>query len=112
VKREDQSMAFPFLRRRAERRSPGSRKRLGYLLVLDELEDRRLLSNLFDAPWRAFDTGAFPGTAFGPNSIAVGDLNGDGRPDVVVGNGHFGEPGISVLFNQSDGVYAPPASYS
>jgi hypothetical protein len=39
-----------------------------------------------------------------PASIAGTDVNGDGRPDLVVGSGV-----VSVLFNLGGGAFAPPA---
>jgi hypothetical protein len=42
------------------------------------------------------------GIGFGPNAVAVGDLNGDAKPDVVVANGRSG---ISVLLNNGDGTF-------
>lgn len=76
----------------------------GYAAVLAPLD------NLFQAPWRGFDTGAF-GHGFGPNSFAVGDLNGDGHLDILVGESFFGSPGISVLINNGDNTFAAPVYY-
>ena len=41
-----------------------------------------------------------------PRSIALGDLNGDGNPDVVVGNS--GSRNISVLLGNGAGAFAAP----
>jgi len=41
--------------------------------------------------------------------VAVADVNGDGRPDVVVGNG--GIPTVSVLLGNGDGTLQAPVSY-
>ena len=66
---------------------------------------------LFQAPWRGFDTGTF-GSGFGPRSFAVGDLDGDGDLDILVGDSFFGSPGISVLKNNGDQTFAAPVYYS
>jgi hypothetical protein len=64
---------------------------------------------LFDAPWRAFNVGAFPNIA--PNSMANGDLDNDGDPDVLVGLYYYGGPGIAVLKANGDGTYGGLAIY-
>src|SRR5581483_2087130 len=66
---------------------------------------------LFQGPWRGFDTGIF-GSGFGPKSFAVGDLDGDGDLDILVGDSFFGSTGISVLKNNGDQTFAAPVYYS
>ena len=44
-----------------------------------------------------------------PTSVAVGDLNADGRPDVAVARG--GANGVSVLLGTGGGSLGPPADY-
>lgn len=68
------------------------------------------VEGLFQAPWRGFDTGIF-GSGFGPASFAVGDLDGDGDLDILVGDSFFGSPGISVLKNNGDQTFAAPVYY-
>jgi hypothetical protein len=68
------------------------------------------IDGLFEAPWRGFDTGTF-GHGFGPSSFAVGDLDGDGDLDILVGDNFFGSPGISVLKNNGDQTFAAPVYY-
>ena len=56
----------------------------------------------FGAP-TMFEVGNFP------DSIAIGDLNGDGRPDLVVANQYHG--GISVLLANGPGTFASQQTY-
>ena len=69
------------------------------------------VQGLFEAPWRGFDTGIF-GQGFGPASFALGDLDGDGDVDILVGDSFFGSPGVSVLKNNGDQTLAAPVYYS
>src|ERR1700722_7932922 len=48
----------------------------------------------------------FPAGTF-PTSVAAGDFNGDGKPDLAVTNQH----GVSVLLNDGTGGFAPPVTY-
>jgi hypothetical protein len=57
------------------------------------------------------DGGLGPPTRLSASSgwaAALGDLNGDGLPDIVASNGL----GVNVFFQQSDGGYSPPIAYA
>src|ERR1019366_4709092 len=42
-------------------------------------------------------------------SVAVADVNGDGKPDVVVGN--CGDSTVGVLLGNGDGTFQPAVTY-
>jgi hypothetical protein len=46
----------------------------------------------------------------GTGSVAVGDFNSDGAPDIAAVNGV--DNTLSVFFNQGDGTFAPQVTYS
>ncbi|MCA1683763.1 MAG: FG-GAP-like repeat-containing protein, partial [Actinobacteria bacterium] len=49
---------------------------------------------------------------FAPRSLAVGDFNEDGAPDLAVGNsGGRGTRDVSLLLGAGDGSFAPPVFY-
>ncbi len=68
----------------------------------------------------AFSSGSAPSFAaarnypavYGPKSVAIGDLNGDGRPDLATANANYGGAGtVSVLLNRGDGSFRAKADY-
>jgi hypothetical protein len=59
-------------------------------------------------PSHAYPTGQ-PGDELGAWSIAVGDVTGDGKPDIATGNP--GAKSVSVLANSGRGAFEPPANY-
>jgi hypothetical protein len=71
-----------------------------------------------DGTFQAPSITTFPG--FSPDSIAVGDFNGDGKPDVALANeGSFDQAtgftegqGVSVMLGNGDGTFQAPALYS
>jgi Bacterial Ig-like domain (group 3)/FG-GAP-like repeat/FG-GAP repeat len=56
--------------------------------------------------WSEFKAGSFP------NSVAVGDFNHDGHPDIVVANDKSNIGTVSVLINRGDGTFANPVAYA
>jgi Bacterial Ig-like domain (group 3)/FG-GAP-like repeat len=50
------------------------------------------------------------GSLSGARSVAVADVNGDGRPDVLVGNSFSGT--VGVLLGNGDGTFQAPVEYN
>jgi hypothetical protein len=78
--------------------------------VLEALEDRVLPR--FAAPV-SYNVGTqatpFNGSV-GADGVAVGDFNGDGKPDLAVVHGADGT--VNILLNKGDGTFKPPVSYA
>ena len=47
-----------------------------------------------------------------PYALALGDLNGDGRLDVVTANENGSETGLSVMLGNGDGTLAEHVDYA
>src|SRR5947209_6216487 len=75
-----------------------------YRPVLEVLEDRTLLS-FITAPTYAVGSN--------PQSVAVGDFNGDGIPDVAVASlGNGGDKStLSILLGKGDGTFQAAQNY-
>ncbi len=57
------------------------------------------------APVLTYNPGGWP-----PMSAAIGDLNGDGHPDIAVAN--YGGQTVGVLLGQGDGTFATVKTYA
>jgi len=44
--------------------------------------------------------------------LVLGDLNGDGKPDIAISGGISGSGEVSILINNGDGTFKGPVSYS
>src|SRR5262245_14090696 len=62
-------------------------------------------SPLFTGPFIIHEAG------YAPTIVAVADMNGDGRPDLVVG--HYNSPGaVSIMLGAPGGGYAPTHDFA
>ena len=69
--------------------------------VLESLEDRTLPSLVAPVVYN---------TAQGPEGLAVGDLRGNGRLDIVTANNTSGS--VSVLLGNGDGTFQPAVDFA
>jgi hypothetical protein len=70
------------------------------------------ISVLFNEGDATFDTKRDFQAGPGPRSVAIGDLNGDGKPDLATANGLGSTGTASVLLNTGGGTFAPPRDYA
>ncbi len=69
---------------------------------LETLEGRFLFSGLFGSAVN-YNVGS------GPYSVAVGDFNGDGKPDLAIANS--GSNTVSILLGNGNGTFKAAANY-
>src|SRR5437016_2479890 len=88
------------------RRALQSRFVVGLLVVvgLAAAAPRAVAAPLFAAPFLSFDTGSYP------LSVAVADLNGDGKPDLVAANNLANT--VSVLLGNGDGTFGAKTDFA
>jgi len=70
------------------------------------LRDPAEAAPLFQAGFLSYDAGN------NPQSVAIGDLNADGRPDLAVANYDFGASTVSVLLGNGDGTFGSKTDFA
>jgi hypothetical protein len=67
---------------------------------------------LLAAPPLSFSSARSYATGQSPHSVAIGDLNGDGKPDLVTANSVTPEDTVSVLLNKGNGSFPAKLDYA
>jgi hypothetical protein len=96
---------------RSERDRRCERRRQARSRVIASLDRNAVgrVSVLLNRGAGSFRTARVYRTGFGTRSVAIGDLNGDGKPDVATAN--LEGRTISVLLNRGDGRFLAPVEY-
>jgi len=95
-------MWFSNLFTRSGFRNPRAARERSCRLILEPLEVRTVPG--FLAPV------SYP-VDVGPSAVAVGDFNGDGKPDLVTANSPYGSD-VSVLLGNGDGTFQPARNFA
>jgi hypothetical protein len=69
-----------------------------------------LIQNVQAQPGGGFQSPGNYGAGYEPWSVAIGDFNGDGKPDIAVS--FIGGTAIGVFLGNGDGTFQDPVSYS
>ena len=82
----------------------------GLLLLLFAFQNHFVRAQSAPSPTAQyfFNKASFP-TGKSPDGIAIADMNGDGRLDLVVANANG--PSVSILLGQSDGTFGPKTDF-
>jgi hypothetical protein len=82
----------------------------GLLLLLFAFQNHLVRAQSAPSPTAQyfFNKASFP-TGKSPDGIAIADMNGDGRLDLVVANANG--PSVSILLGQSDGTFGPKTDF-
>lgn len=80
----------------------------GYVDLLVVGGDRRINALLAQGSTGAFESAGSSGEAI-RYGVAIGDLNGDGKPDYVAGQDHTS--GVRVALGNGDGTFGPATAY-
>ena len=82
----------------------------GFLLLLFAFQNHLLRAQSTVSPTAQyfFNKASFP-TGDNPDGVAIADMNGDGRPDLVTAN--WNGPSVSILLGQSDGTFGPKTDF-
>jgi hypothetical protein len=68
-----------------------------------------LITEIAAADCPSFPSNVTWGAGDQPGSVAIGDLDGDGDPDLAVANG--ASHNVSVMLNNGDGAFAPHVTF-
>ena len=82
----------------------------GFLLLLlaSQSPVLRAQSTISPTAQYFFNQASFPTGKF-PQGVAIADMNGDGRADLLVANSNG--PSVSILLGQSDGTFGPKTDF-
>jgi FG-GAP-like repeat/Abnormal spindle-like microcephaly-assoc'd, ASPM-SPD-2-Hydin len=82
----------------------------GFLLLLFAFQNHIVRGQSAPSPTAQyfFNKASFP-TGKSPDGVAIADMNGDGRIDLVVANANG--PSVSILLGQSDGTFGPKTDF-
>jgi hypothetical protein len=105
-------MSFVSWLRALRRRSRTVARPGSFVPRLDVLEDRTLPSGVSFSPPVQYSFNDGESSFDGPTALAVGDFNGDGKPDLVLGINGYASTSLALLIGNGDGTFQAPRYFT